>query len=69
MATKDYLYSGPPSGRTLPDGREVQLHPGTTVGLPEDAPWVRNLLERQLLTPIPEAKPRSNRPAKEGGDA
>lgn len=45
-----YLYSGPLSGVTLDDGREVMLHPGTVVALPAENPYVRTLVAKELLT-------------------
>lgn len=38
-----YIYSGPMSAATLPDGREVILMPGQQVELPEDNEWVKTL--------------------------
>ncbi|MDA8428192.1 MAG: hypothetical protein M0T70_02950 [Geobacteraceae bacterium] len=45
-----YTYSGPLSGVTLEDGREVMLHPGAEVPLPADNPYVKALVAQQLLT-------------------
>ncbi len=47
-----YLYSGPFSGVTLPDGREVLLHDGKEVDLPPDNPWVADLVVRGHLEPV-----------------
>jgi len=70
MADKSYLYQGPPSGNTLPDGREVQLHPGCPVTLPEDLPWTQVLLEHKHLVLQEEApKARTPRNAPQGGEA
>lgn len=52
---KSYLYTGPFSGVTLPDGSEVLLHPGRVVQLPDAArnAWVAGLLARGHLIPAP----------------
>lgn len=49
----EYRYNGPPSGVSLPD-REVLLHPGKTVRLPPDRPFVMTLVARGLLTEVPQ---------------
>lgn len=49
-----YRYSGPPSGVTLQDGeetREVMLHTGTEVDLPEGSEYTKTLLALGYLTP------------------
>lgn len=51
-----YTYSGPPSGVTLADGREVLLYSGKSYELPESE-YVQALLERQHLTPVTTPKP------------
>lgn len=48
-----YNYSGPSSGVTLQDGakqREVMLHTGVEVDLPEDNEYVQTLLALGYLT-------------------
>lgn len=52
MKDKTYLYSGPLTGATLADGREVQLCPGNRYDLPPDDPYVRGLATQNRLTPI-----------------
>lgn len=47
-----FIYRGPFSGVTLPDGREVLLHDGKTVDLPGDNPWVADLLYLGHLEPV-----------------
>ena len=60
MAEKTYTYHGPLSAVTLapdakhPDGRDVQLVPGSTVTLPDDNAYVRSLVARNCLEPAPE---------------
>ena len=46
----DYTYSGPPSGFTLPDKREVLLHPGKTYDLPAENKYVQALVAQKYLT-------------------
>lgn len=46
-----YLYSGPMSAATLPDGREVVLIDGQSIDLPEDNAWVQTLAARGHLAP------------------
>lgn len=53
MADKTYTYSGPMSGVTLDDGREVLLHPQRTVELPEDNEYVKTLAALGYLTEAP----------------
>lgn len=65
---KNYIYSGPPSGVTLPDGREAVLHPGQGVTLPEDNAWVRTNLALGNLTEAPEPE-KATRKRKEETDA
>lgn len=43
-ADKTYTYSGPLTGATLEDGREVMLHPGQDVLLPPDDRFVATLV-------------------------
>lgn len=59
-----YNYSGPLTGVTLDDGREVMLHPGKDVLLPPGNAYVKALVVQRLLTevtdeaaPSPPAKP------------
>lgn len=44
-----YLYSGPFSGVTLPDGQEKLLHDGKEVDLPSGNSWVADLVFRGHL--------------------
>ena len=44
MSDKNYKYEGPMSGVSLPDGREVMLHSGGEVTLPEDNGYVKTLV-------------------------
>lgn len=55
MAKKDtnYRYTGPLSGVTLDDGREVMLHPGGEIQLPPDNGYVKTLLAQGFLTELP----------------
>lgn len=54
MAKKDttYRYSGPLSGVTLDDGREVMLHPGSEIPLPADNDYVKTLVAQRFLTEV-----------------
>ncbi|WP_322080237.1 hypothetical protein [Burkholderia cenocepacia] len=50
-----YQYSGPTSGVTLQDGedvREVMLHTGAEVELPEDHEYTATLLAMGYLAPV-----------------
>ncbi|RAS18936.1 hypothetical protein DFO50_10292 [Microvirgula sp. AG722] len=50
-----YRYSGPTSGVTLQEGeevREVMLHTGVEVELPEEHEYTKTLLALQYLTPV-----------------
>ncbi len=50
-----FLYKGPPSGVTLRDGehaREVMLHTGKEVDLPEEHEYTRTLLALAHLVPL-----------------
>lgn len=52
-----YRYSGPTSGVTLQEGekvREVMLHTGAEVELPEENEYTKTLLALQYLTPAQE---------------
>lgn len=52
-----YRYSGPTSGVTLQEGeevREVMLHTGAEVELPEEHEYTKTLLALQYLTPVQE---------------
>lgn len=54
-----YLYKGPPSGVTLQDGedkREVLLHTGREVDLPEDHAYTKTLVALQHLISVPQSK-------------
>jgi hypothetical protein len=55
MAKSDtkYRYSGPLSGVTLNDGREVMLHTGAEVLLPADNDYVKAMVAQKFLTEIP----------------
>ena len=67
---KQYVYGGPPSSVTLPGGREVALHPGQAVLLPEENPWVRTNLAMGHLTPAPEQdKPAARKRKEDTADA
>lgn len=59
-----YVYSGPMSAATLPDGREVVLIDGQTVDLPEDNAWVQTLAARGHLAPAPAAPAPKKTPPK-----
>jgi hypothetical protein len=50
---KKYRYSGPTSGVTLKDGKavkEIMLHTGGEIALPEDHEYTRTLLALGYLT-------------------
>ncbi len=55
-----YRYSGPLSAATLPDGREVMLHPGQSVMLPEDNGYVATLVALGRLVVMTEPIPSQN---------
>lgn len=46
-----YTYSGPPSGATLSNGREVLFYDGKSYDLPADNEYVQALLEQKRLAP------------------
>ncbi|MCG9079472.1 hypothetical protein [Laribacter hongkongensis] len=55
-----YRYTGPTSGVTLQEGealREVMLHTGTEVELPEEHEYTKTLLALQYLTPVSDKAP------------
>lgn len=54
MAENDkiYRYSGPLTGVTLPDGRDVTLAPGGQASLPPDNPFTRRLVALGRLADI-----------------
>lgn len=62
---KTYLYNGPMSAATLPDGRDVVLYPGQTVELPEDNDWVQTLAALGHLVEQPAGSVRPARTAKD----
>jgi len=47
-----YTYSGPDSGVTLPDGKEIMLFFGAEIELPEDSEYTRTLLALGYLQEI-----------------
>ncbi|BDV42438.1 hypothetical protein GURASL_13610 [Geotalea uraniireducens] len=59
MAKTDtnYRYSGPLTGVTLDDGREVMLHPGGEISLPANNHYVKALVAQRLLTEVPKQSP------------
>lgn len=60
-----YIYSGPPSAATLPDGRDVILMPGRTIELPDDNAWVRTMAALGHLAKQPEPDKPANGKKKE----
>ena len=56
MAKTDtkYRYSGPLTGVTLDDGREVMLHTGSEVLLPASNDYVKSMVAQGFLTEVPE---------------
>lgn len=48
-----YIYSGPQTALTLPDGRDCVLHPGQTLELPADNAVVATLCALGRLSPAP----------------
>ena len=65
MARTDtqYRYSGPLTGVTLDDGREVMLHPGSEIPLPADNEYVKTLVAQKLLTEVAPPKPQTTKTA------
>lgn len=68
-----YLYSGPTSGVTLQDGdetKEVMLHTGGEVLLPEEHEYTKTLLALGHLTLVPQepapVRSAGTKQAKEG---
>ncbi len=51
---KTYIYDGPVSGVTLGE-REIMLHPGCAVELPDDSEYTEILILRGHLTEPPQA--------------
>lgn len=60
---KSYRYSGPVSGLTTPDGRQVMLHPGKVLELPA-CEQVGILVERGHLAPVAPPAKTSEKPPK-----
>ncbi len=65
-AEKSYTYTGPTTGITLSDGREVILHPGQDVTLPADDPYVSALVAQQRLQE-PKAQPTTSKEVTNAG--
>lgn len=62
-----YIYSGPPSAATLPDGRDVILMPGQTIELPDDNAWVQTLVSLgHLAQQVAPGKPMKGKAAEKG---
>lgn len=61
-----YTYTGPSTGITLSDGREVMLHPGQDVALPADDPYVLALSAQQRLKES-KAQPTTSKEATNAG--
>lgn len=59
---KIYTYSGPLSGVTLDDGREVLLHPDSTVEMPEENEYVKTLEALGYLTEVITSVPAAMQP-------
>lgn len=62
-----YRYSGPTSGVTLQAGeevKEVMLHAGAEVELPEEHEYTKTLLALQHLTPVMEPAKQSKTSAR-----
>ncbi|KVG24734.1 hypothetical protein WM34_29585 [Burkholderia ubonensis] len=60
----NYQYSGPTSGVTLQDGndvREVMLHTGGEVDLPEQHEYTKTLLAMGYLKPAPAKQAKAAR--------
>ncbi|MDR0996756.1 MAG: hypothetical protein LBL69_03720 [Zoogloeaceae bacterium] len=55
----NYRYTGPASGLTLADGKEVLLWPNQQVDLPEKSPAVQTLVAQGylILVAVPAAAP------------
>jgi len=49
---RPYIYTGPLTGATLADGREVLLVPGSRCELPPHDPYIAGLVAQNRLTPI-----------------
>lgn len=56
MKTIKYKYSGPVSGATLSDGREVMLLPGKEVELAPNCAYTKTLLALGHLVPVAASK-------------
>lgn len=56
MKRTKYKYSGPVSGATLADGRELMLLPGREVELTPDCEYTKTLLALGHLVPVPVAE-------------
>jgi len=52
MAERKYLYTGPMTGVTLGDGREILLYPGKETTLPDDNEYVKTLVALKRLSPV-----------------
>ncbi|MCP1289779.1 hypothetical protein NK214_06200 [Chromobacterium sp. S0633] len=66
-ALAKYRYSGPTSGVTLQEGevvREVMLHAGAEVELPDEHEYTKTLLALQYLTPVDEKGKQAKPPAR-----
>ena len=63
MDEKVYVYTGPLSGVSLRGGKEVMLHPGNEVTLPDDNEFVKTLVAMGRLKEAASASPAPvNRP-------
>lgn len=69
MAKPDtkYRYSGPLSGVTLDDGREVMLHSGMEIQLPTGNGYVKTLVAQGFLTEVQTEEITPNPPLSKGG--
>lgn len=56
MKRTKYKYSGPVSGATLADGRELMLLPGKMVELVAECEYTKTLLALGHLVPVAEGK-------------
>ncbi|HWO57683.1 MAG TPA: hypothetical protein VNN55_08975 [bacterium] len=53
---KRFRYQGPVASVTLPGGLDVNFHPGAEVDLPEDNDYIRTLVAKGFLLPLPAPK-------------
>lgn len=61
--TREYIYSGPPSGVTLDSGEEILFWPDKSYSLPQDHPYVVGLKDQGYLKEVKaKTKPETKAP-------